>query len=352
MKTFDKIPNIEQYLIDMKECEQDKEYHYEGNVLIHTNMVLQEVEKLSICEDDKEILRYAAALHDIGKPYCSELIDGHIRSHGHSRKGYHIAMQLLENVNISLNDKIQICHLILNHGKPGWIIDKKDPIRGVIEMSMMCRLDLLYYLCRCDVLGRICTDGEDLLTNLEYFKEYAIEHDCFYSPFNFSTEIIKYNYLVKQTHHYSDISFDDTKSKVYMVCGLPGSGKDYYIKKNMLNLPVISLDNIRNELKIKPTSEQGIVIQTAKERARQYMRKGEDFIWNATNITAQLRNTLISLFNDYNSYITIIFVNKPLNKILTQNKNRDTMIPENVIIKLHKKMEIPTDLECHKLIIV
>lgn len=352
MNIIDKIPNIDSYIIDMKNCEQDKDYHGEIYVWTHVLMVLDEINKLTIDETDKELLRYVAVLHDISKPYCSELIDGHISTPGHGRKSYHIAMDLLENIDISLTDKIEILHLILNHSKPNWVIDKEDPFRSVIELSMTCRLDLLYSFCKCDVLGRICQDKLELLDKLEYFKDYANELNCFYNKFEFSSDILKYNYLVKKSHHYTDIPFDDTKSKVYMVCGLPGSGKDYYIKNNMGKLPVISLDSIRTELKIKPNDEQGLIIQTAKDRARQYMRKGEDFIWNATNITVQLRSGLISLFNDYDSHINIIFINKPLSKILLQNKNRDTMIPEKVIIKLHKKMEIPTELECHNLIIV
>jgi len=146
--------------------------------------------------------------------------------------------------------------------------------------------------------------------------------------------------------------YNDTKSKVYMICGLPGSGKDTYIKNHLNWLPVISLDEIRKELNIKPTDNQGLVIQTAKEKAREYMRNGEDFIWNATNITRKMRLSLISLFNDYNSYITIKFIYKPLNVILEQNKNREHMVPEKVIYKLYNKMEIPTQNESHKTIII
>jgi len=133
-----------------------------------------------------------------------------------------------------------------------------------------------------------------------------------------------------------------------MVCGLPGSGKDYYIKNSLSWLPVISLDEIRNELKIKPTDEQGLVIQTAKEKAREFMRKGEDFVWNATNVTKQMRNNMISFFDSYNSYIKVTFINKPLAKILSQNKNRDTTVPEKVVLKLHKKMELPLPSEAHE----
>lgn len=61
---------------------------------------------------------------------------------------------------------------------------------------------------------------------------------------------------------------------------LPGTGKDFFIKKNYPNVPVISLDNIRRENKISPTDKKGNgqVIQMAKEQARVFLRKKETFI--------------------------------------------------------------------------
>jgi len=346
------LPGYKEYVQQMKKTEQDPIFHKEGNVWNHVEMVLDEIEKLNIKEKDKNILRFCGAFHDIGKPYCSKEIDGHISSHGHSKIGYHIAKKLLLNSHLSSGDKLEVINLIRQHGEAIWVLDKEFPDREAIKLSMICRLDLLYLFSRCDVLGRICEDKEELLEKLEYFKTISTDLKCFYKKYNFTTPISKFNYLVKKTHHHTDLPYNDTKSKVYMVCGLPGSGKDYYIGRALSWLPVISLDDIRKELKIKPTDEQGLVIQTAKERAREYMRKGEDFVWNATNITKQLRSGLISLFVDYNSYISITFMNTDLTRILKQNASREQMIPENVILKLYNKMEIPTDIESHELNII
>ena len=239
MMFFDRVkiwlPNLSAHLEQMENCEQDKDFHSEGNALIHTMMVLDEVEKLNLPENDKDILRWVGLLHDIGKPYCSVVEDGHIRSHGHSRKGYHIAMGLLENTHLDKSDKIQILNIIRVHGEPNWIMEKKDPKRHIIEMSMMCRLDLLYHFVRCDVLGRKTSELESksFLDNVEYFKEIAIELNCFSIPYTFTTPIAKFNYLVKQTHHFTDEPSNDTKSKMFMMSRLPGYGKDHYIKNTL-----------------------------------------------------------------------------------------------------------------------
>lgn len=124
---------------------------------------------------------------------------------------------------------------------------------------------------------------------------------------------------------------------------LPGSGKDTYITKNLSTYPVISLDNIRKELGVKPTdkSGNGRVIQLAKERAKEYMRKHQSFVWNGTNITAQLRGQLIDLFTSYGGKVKIIYIEVPYKKLLQQNNNREASVPEPAIQKMINKLEIP-----------
>lgn len=343
------IPELSEHLDKMKDTIQDPIFHSEGDVYIHTLLVLEEVEKLSIGESDKEILRYVALFHDIGKSYCTKEEDGEIRSHGHSRYSYHITRRLLENTNLSFDDKIQIINLIKYHGRPLWVIEKEEPAREVIQMSLDCNNELLYHFAKCDFLGRKCDDLQSKLEDIEYFKIICEELDCFNKPYTFINNITKFNYIVKKTHSYLDNAYDDTKSKVYIMCGLPGTGKDYYIKNN-LDIPVISLDDIRKELKIKATDNQGRVIQEAKERAKKFLRIGKDFVWNSTNTTKRMREGLINLFKDYKSYITIIHINTTINIILEQNKNRDEIVPEKVINKLHRAFDIPLNIEAHEVI--
>lgn len=52
--------------------------------------------------------------------------------------------------------------------------------------------------------------------------------------------------------------YDDSWGEVILMSGLPGTGKDTWIMPNRLHMPVISLDDIRREIKIKPTDGQGI----------------------------------------------------------------------------------------------
>lgn len=86
-----------------------------------------------------------------------------------------------------------------------------------------------------------------------------------------------------------------------MLCGLPGMGKDRYISKQCQGIDVISLDDMRRRINASPDDKTatGRIVQQAKEEARVFLRQKKPFIWNATNITRQLRSQLISLFTVY-----------------------------------------------------
>jgi predicted kinase len=352
------LPNIDQYIASMLTCPQDSMFHREGSVGVHTMLVLDEIEKIIVREnlstDESEILRYAGFLHDIGKPLCSKMEDGHLRSHGHSRIGYHIALELLYTTNLSFDKIHTIAQLIKNHGRPPYVIECEDATKAVIETSYLTNNRLLYFLSEADLKGRISDDFDDLMVTLEYFKEKCEILNCFGTPYNFSDNHTKYIYFTRGTHYHTETVFDDYKSKVYLMSGLPGSGKDYYIKNNLSNIPIISLDGIRQEMKVKPTDKEGNgrVIQMAKERAKEYLRKNVDFIWNATNTVKSTREQLITLFDTYKAKTDIIFIYKPISEILKQNENRDAVVPENVIHKLLKKLDIPTQIECNEVIFV
>ena len=58
---------------------------------------------------------------------------------------------------------------------------------------------------------------------------------------------------------------NDTWGTVYMMRGLPGSGKDTWIRQHLSDIPMVSLDEIRRERKILPTANQGLVANIAKE---------------------------------------------------------------------------------------
>jgi hypothetical protein len=92
-------------------------------------------------------------------------------------------------------------------------------------------------------------------------------------------------YYMQHDDAYLDyVPFEEPAFEVILMSGLPGAGKNTFIKKRYPDRPVISLDNMRTERGTSPTDKtgNGQIIQEAKEQARVYLRRKESFVWNAT----------------------------------------------------------------------
>jgi predicted kinase len=146
------------------------------------------------------------------------------------------------------------------------------------------------------------------------------------------------------------IPFDDLKGDVIMLSGLPGIGKDTYLRKYHPDLPVVSLDDIRRKNKLKPddASATGWAVQEAKEQCKVFLRKGQSFAWNATNITQQMRAQWIDLFASYKARVKLVYVEVPYKDWFRQNNEREHPVPEAVLSRLLNKLEVPSLHEAHE----
>jgi predicted kinase len=133
-----------------------------------------------------------------------------------------------------------------------------------------------------------------------------------------------------------------------LMCALPGTGKDYWIQKNHPDLPVISLDKLRQNMGILPTDSQGGVIRSARNLAKGYLQSQTPFIWNATNIVRSTRAGLIRLFADYHARIRIVYLEVPIERVLAQNSDRKAQVPRAVIYRYHDRLQIPDITEADR----
>ncbi|MEL6718569.1 MAG: HD domain-containing protein, partial [Bacteroidota bacterium] len=195
-----------EWLHDMKGVPQDPIWHEEGDVWVHTQMVVEELvqleEFLVLDEQDKHILFAAALLHDVEKRSTTtiEIIDNieRIISPKHAKKGEYMVRALLyKDIPTPFFIREQIAKLVRLHGLPLWAIEKDDPRKSVIEASLSVNTAHLTILAKADVLGRICKDKEKLLLKIELFKELCIEHQCFDSSRKFPSHYGRYLYLNK-----------------------------------------------------------------------------------------------------------------------------------------------------------
>ncbi|WP_448701684.1 AAA family ATPase [Mucilaginibacter sp. AW1-3] len=340
----------------MPDVPQDPLHHAEGNVAIHTQMVLAQLEAdadyQQLEPQEQEILWAAALLHDVEK-FSTTVTepDGRITSNGHARKGAMTTRQVLyRDVPAPFALREQVVGLVRHHGLPIWVFEKPDPLKALIKASMEVNTQWLALLARADMRGRICTDQEEMLYRIDCFEAFCQENNCWGAPRNFASGQAKMYYLQHEDAYPDYVPFEEPEFEVVLMSGLPGAGKDTFIKKNYPGMPVVSLDDIRIKKGIAPTDKtgNGQVIQEAKEQARVYLRKQQPFIWNATNVTGQMRMQLIELFTTYKAKVHVVYIEVPYRHLHNQNKDRDAVVPIAVLDRLVHKLEVPVLWEAHQ----
>jgi putative nucleotidyltransferase with HDIG domain len=333
-------------------CPQDEVHHAEGDVLVHTRMVVEALASMDawrgLQRPEREIVFTAALLHDVAKPACTRVEDGRITSRGHSKRGAVMARSLLWSMDVPLAAREQVAALIRFHQIPFFLIDKPDGRRTLYEVSQSARCDLLALVAEADARGRVCADQQKLLDNIALFVQYAEEHDCLSGPRRFPSDHSRFLYFRKDGRDPDYPAYDDTVCEVVLMSGLPGAGKDFWVVENLPGWPVISLDGLRREMGVSPTENQGPVVSRAREAAREHLRRRRDFVWNATNVSRQMRELSVNLFADYNARVRIVYVEAPEGRLYAQNRERADAVPAEVIRKLTARWEVPNLTEAHR----
>lgn len=333
-------------------CPQDSIHHAEGDVLVHTRMVVEALASMpawrALPRPEREIVFTAALLHDVAKPACTRVEDGRVTSRGHSKRGAIMARSLLWSLGLPLEAREQIAGLIRFHQIPFFLIDKPDGRRTLFEVSQSARCDLLALVAEADARGRVCADRQKLLDNVSLFAQYAEEQDCLEGPRQFPSDHSRFLYFRREGRDPDYPAYDDTVCEVVMMSGLPGAGKDFWVAENLPGWPVISLDGLRREMGVSPTDNQGPVVSRAREAAREHLRKRRDFVWNATNVSRQMRELSVNLFAAYNARVRIVYVEAPEERLYAQNRERADAVPAEVIRKLTARWEVPDLTEAHR----
>lgn len=356
--SWDELCSLYSEISDMAGVVQDPIHHTEGDVAIHTQRVIASVKLLPeyslLSEREQQILWIAALLHDVEKRSTTREDEGRIISPGHARKGELTTRRFLyEKVPVNFIDREHIAALVRYHGLPLWVMDKQDPKKALLSASLRVDCYLLALLAKADVLGRDCEDKQALFDKIDLFSLYCEELECWRKPAFFPSERACFHYFY--TENSADCNYEpysEKGSEVTILCGLPGMGKDTFIQQYCADHPIVSLDALRRQHNIKPDNRDanGWIAQLAKEQAKEYLRQHKSFVWNATNITRQMRDQLISLFYRYQAKITLVYIEVPYIQWQKQNNARVESVPIKVMERMLTKLEVPSPEEAHKVI--
>lgn len=200
------LPEIEK----MRGVPQRADYHAEGDVYIHTLMVLKEACKLSkgLPENDKLFVRMSALFHDIGKAYTPNHLlyedDGSIKGHHHGHDSKEIVEPKIREVGKRLRMPKAIEDFCVDvgifHQKIHQI--KKMSPRGITKMfnELSIRqkagngnedryIDNFMMSCYADALGRKVTVNNEIQDAPKEYPQQDIFRTCFKEYSNCSADL-------------------------------------------------------------------------------------------------------------------------------------------------------------------
>jgi len=166
-------------------CEQEPEWHPEGDVWIHTLLVIDQA-RTRIDDLDRArqiVVMVGAVCHDLGKALTTAFLDGRIRSIDHEQAGVAPAAAVLDRLNIHSIDgydvRKQVLGIVAHHLKPGMFRQSPTPVSdgAFRRLAEKVDLEMLARVAKSDCLGRTgYFDCSAMDWFLERAKLLGVEH--------------------------------------------------------------------------------------------------------------------------------------------------------------------------------
>jgi tRNA nucleotidyltransferase (CCA-adding enzyme) len=166
-------------------CPQDPEWHPEGDVWVHTLMVVDEARsRIGTLERGPAVAMMLGALcHDLGKPMTTAFLDGRVKSPGHEVAGLLPAARLLDRLNVHTLDGFDVRHAVLglvaHHMAPHSFRKSPTPVGdgAFRRLAQKVDLELLARFCQADCHGRTgAFDCSAMDWFLDRARRLGIEH--------------------------------------------------------------------------------------------------------------------------------------------------------------------------------
>ncbi|WP_252250066.1 HDIG domain-containing metalloprotein [Clostridium sp. ZBS13] len=169
--SFDEYPLS--MIKDLKEVPQNPKYHPEGNVFIHTMMVVDEGAKRREISNDKRTFMWTLLLHDIGKKPTTKMRKGRLISYDHDKVGAEMAEEFLNYFNENKDFVDYVRKLIRWHMQSLFVV-KNTRFQDIEGILRDISVDDIALVSLCDRLGRGGLDDlliEQTKNDIEFFKK-------------------------------------------------------------------------------------------------------------------------------------------------------------------------------------
>ena len=355
MLNDDLSPNIKNLkrckeFIILKDIKQSKRWHKEGNAWNHTILVAKEMYKIinnqlaNIPLNDKKVLMIAALCHDLGKATTTYFDDNdkewHCKNHGLAGE------RITRNLIFDEKDywmREEICWLVRWHMQFHHFLNKghKERFEELTRLAQgNSTIEKLLWLNFADSLGSKSKENsiESVEERFNEIKDLAVANRCFSRPYKQFTNKSNFN--------------------MYIMIGVPGSGKDTYIQKFLPNLESISRDDIREEMthgniqgrKIQlDTTKESIVTDIVNSRIKACCEKGTSFIINQTNMKKRYRTELKETAFKYGTpNIIYVYVEAPSIELCKERRGHGKW--DSIIDRMWGDFEFPDRSECNEFV--
>lgn len=369
----------------MAETPQDPEWHAEGNVRIHTELVIEELygvlenEGADLDASGRLSLILGAALHDIGKTLTTREEERERRmrivSPRHTERGRSFCAPRMPILGLSGSETKAVLSVIGRHHAPKSLVMRDAPPSAWFRLSRSIEPRLIYLFELADIRGRRLAGGDDseAFDILELYREGAKEAGVWRNSDPYAewrdrileqVPVPAVSYVLNEAIRDFEAgriftpeeavarTFEhrDEHAEVVVTCAPSGSGKSTWVERNCSDFVRVSLDEIREKLtgNRADQSRNGEVMQLAKEQLRVGLRAKKRIVWDATTIRADGRSMVVDLAHDYHAATRIVAFACPPELILERNRNRQNSVRANVLQRQLDRLQWPEIWEAHE----
>ena len=149
---------------------QNEKYHMEGDVWVHTMMVLDQAARLREYTADPLAFMMSALCHDFGKAVATEVVNGELHAYDHETKG----LPIIENFLKRITGEVALRKYVLNmaelHMKPNMMAAQGSSVKSTNRMlDQSVDPEGLLCLAIADGLGKI--SPRPYVSHNEFFRE-------------------------------------------------------------------------------------------------------------------------------------------------------------------------------------
>ena len=353
----------------LEKCEQNKKWHGEGNVLQHVRSCIdaayKTIDAYYFYDFEKRIMLVAVLFHDIGKCCTTEFKNGTWHAYGHESVGEKITRRILWEEQMEIRERICCC--VRYHMKPLNMADAKgsEMFKNIITPTFnryFSWKDVLFVK-RCDNLGSIPENPNETyigISKLNMLENFMYSLNLYN---NSCTNYDMYNtFVLGKKNNWSVLKINNPK--VYVMIGLPGSGKNTWIEKQELvnnsDYVILSRDDIRAELGFCGEGEKVILSQDKEEKVSEVfdqrfieaVANGKNVVLNNINLKKTYREAYKKLLTDnglnYVEWIYIYIEARDIEMLL----ERRTMISRSTFENMIEKFDFPQPGEYDNLCIL